>query len=135
MTSAAAILGAILAATAFGAAVFVSFFLAPMVFRVLEPAAASRFLRAMFPRYYACLLACGAGLVGLSLAVPGIGPASIALAALAAVSTALVPRINAARDAGEAMKRRFRQLHGLSVALNLGMLAASGWLVARLAGA
>lgn len=135
MSSAIAILGAILAGAAFGAVVFVSFVLAPMVFRALEPASASRFLRAMFPRYYAYLLACGAGLAGVGLAVPGIGPASVALAALAAASILLVPRINAARDAGEARRRRFRQLHGLSVALNLGMLAASGWAVARLAGA
>ena len=122
--------GALLAALAFGTGAFVSFVLAPMVFRVLEPAAASRFLRAMFPRYYAFLLACGAGVGLAALGRPGLLPAAAVLAALAAASLALVPRINAARDKGPAGARQFRRLHGLSVLLNLAMLAASGWLVA-----
>ena len=125
--------GALLAALAFGAGGFVSFVLAPMVFRVLEPAEASRFLRAMFPRYYAFLLGCGLGLAATGLARPSLLPAAVGLAGIAAGSLALVPRINAARDAGPAGAARFRRLHGLSVAINLAMLFASGWLVAGLA--
>lgn len=134
MTDAVTLTGAFLAALAFGAGAFLSFVLAPMVFKVLAPAEASGFLRAMFPRYYAFLLACGLGLVGVGLAQPELLPAAVGLAALAAGSLALVPRINTARDAGEAGAARFRRLHGLSVAINLAMLGASGWLVAGYAG-
>jgi len=134
VTDAVSLAGALLAALAFGAGAFLSFVLAPMVFRVLAPAEASGFLRALFPRYYAFLLACGVGLVGTGLARPELLPAAVGLAGLAAGSLALVPRINAARDAGEAGASRFRRLHGLSVAINLAMLVASGWLVAAFAG-
>ncbi|MEJ2514811.1 MAG: DUF4149 domain-containing protein [Gammaproteobacteria bacterium] len=120
---------ALLAGLAFGANAFLSFVLAPMVFRVLEGPAASAFLRALFPRYYAFTAAVGAGLL-LATVLAGTGwSAAAALTLLAAASLALVPRINAARDAGEAAAARFRRLHGASVVLNLGMLAASGWLV------
>jgi len=134
MTEAVNLAGALLAALAFGAGTFVSFVLAPMVFRVLEPAQASGFLRAMFPRYYAFLLACGLGLAGTGLVRTELLPAAAGLAGLAAGSLALVPRINAARDAGADGAARFRRLHGLSVAINLAMLVASGWLVAGFAG-
>jgi len=74
------------------------------------------------------------GLVGAGLARTDLLPAAVGLAGLAAGSLALVPRINAARDAGPAGAARFRRLHGLSVAINLAMLGASGWLVAAFAG-
>jgi len=136
VTDAIHIITALAAALALGAVVFLSFVLAPMVFRVLEPESASRFLRALFPRYYRFLLACFvvlSGLVGFTR--PGLILVAVALAMLAAGSLALVPRINAARDAGEAGASRFRRLHGLSVAINLAMLVGSGWLVAAFAGA
>ena len=126
---------ALLSALAFGAVMFVSFALAPLVFRVLEPPAAGRFLRAMFPRYYRVLVASGVGLSLLCLGRGGLVVPAAALAVLAAASLGLVPRINAAKDAGPSAAGRFRRLHGASVVLNLGMLAASGWLVVALAAA
>lgn len=135
MTEAIEIITALVAGLALGAGAFLSFVLAPMVFRVLEPPEASRFLRALFPRYYRVLLACGVVLAGLvGFVRPGLLAPAVALAMLAGASLALVPRINAARDAGEPAAGRFRRLHGLSVVLNLAMLVASGWMVAVLAG-
>ncbi len=121
---------ALLAALAFGANAFLSFVLAPMVFRVLEAPAASVFLRTLFPRYYAFTVAVGAALVLAAVLSTGRGlVVAVILTLLAAASLLLVPRINAARDAGEPAADRFRRLHGASVILNLGMLVASGWLV------
>lgn len=127
--------GALAAALALGAGVFVSFLLAPMVFKVLEAPSASKFLRAMFPRYYGFCLGCGAVVLVSGIGRPGVlSPAGV-LIALAAASLALVGRINAARDAGAPAAGRFRRLHGLSVVINLAMLITSAWIVTRFAGA
>jgi len=38
-----------------GAILFFSFCVAPIIFKVLEPEQAAKFVRALFPRYYAWL--------------------------------------------------------------------------------
>ncbi len=43
----------------------------------------------------------------------------------------LMPAINRATDAG--LRQRFKWLHGLSVVVTLGHIAATGWLLAKLA--
>ena len=43
----------------------------------------------------------------------------------------LMPAINRATDAG--LRQRFKWLHGLSVAVTVGHIGATGWLLARLA--
>ncbi len=117
-----------------GVIICLSFLVAPLVFKTVDGPAASRFLRALFPRYYRALLALALIATGLALAgaPAGLWAAGSWLAA-AAGSLALVPAINAARDAGDAGAARFRRLHGLSVGLNLVMLVACAWIVAALA--
>lgn len=44
---------------------------------------------------------------------------------------AFVPAINRATDAG--LRQRFKWLHGLSVVVTLGHIAATGWLLSNLA--
>lgn len=115
-----------------GAIVFQSFFVAPVLFRQVSGADASRFLRALFPRFYWLGLGCGAAMLAGMLAAGLAGqadggagwllPATVAMLLAEAVSLWLVPRINAARDAGEAGAGRFRTLHALSVALTLAVL-------------
>ena len=115
-----------------GAIVFQSFFVAPVLFRQVAGADASRVLRALFPRFYYLGLGCGAamlaGLIAAGLAGRADGsagwllPATLAMLLAEIVSLWLVPRINAARDAGEAGAARFRTLHALSVALTLVVL-------------
>lgn len=101
---------------------------APMVFRVLEPAPAGRFLRRFFPTYY---IYC-AGLAGAAAFafVPLAWEAAIVMAVVAFgfvfARQGLMPRINAYRDAelaGDAgAKKPFARLHGLSVVVNLGQM-------------
>ena len=43
----------------------------------------------------------------------------------------LMPAINRATDAG--LRQRFKWLHGLSVVITLGHIAATGWLLSKLA--
>ena len=57
---------------------------------------------------------------------------------MAAVAVTTVPArqllmraINRATDAG--LRQRFKWLHGLSVAVTVGHIGATGWLLARLA--
>ncbi len=113
-----------------GVIVCLSFLVAPLVFKTIDGPGASRFLRALFPRYYRALLALSVVAAGLALASHSVAiwPAASWLLA-AAGSLILVPLINAARDAGPGSAARFRQLHGLSVALNVVMLIACIWLV------
>ncbi len=115
-----------------GAIVFLSAVLAPVVFQTLDAPAASRLLRAVFPRYYRLGLVCaGAALVaalGLALRAPGTAP-GLLVALLAGATAAmayslwLVPRINAARDAEDST--RFRALHRRSVALSATTLGVA----------
>ena len=118
-----------------GSVLFLSFGVAPLIFRVLDPEPASRFVRALFPRYYlwgtvAGALALASG-VAVPLAFPELrGPwvGVRALATLAATlamlyaGNVLTPAINAARDAGPAEAGRFDRLHKRSVRLNGAVL-------------
>lgn len=114
---------------------FFSFAIAPIVFRVLEAEDAARFVRAIFPRYYAWIttlttIALPAEVCG-PLAYPEYRSVWVSLKALMITSAilisiysseSLVPAINAARDEGSAGKTRFDRLHRLSVRLNLVLL-------------
>lgn len=114
-----------------GAILFLSFGVAPIVFRTLDKEAASRFLRAVFPLYHswgatAAIVAAGAlvcrALSFEDLRGPAVGVQAAILVAAALVQLysgqSLTPRINAARDAGEPEAAKFRALHKRSVALN-----------------
>ncbi len=115
-----------------GAIVFQSAVVAPAVFVDLDEASARSFLRTLFPRFFRLGLICGAlmlaGLLGL-VAVAGWSATGILLACttvvmvvLEAISLAMVPHINAARDAGEAGRAKFARLHRTSVLLTVAIL-------------
>ena len=115
-----------------GAIVFQSAVVAPAVFVDLDEAAARSFLRTLFPRFFRLGLICGAlmlaGLLGLG--VVGGWTATVVLIAsgtgimftLEAISLAMVPHINAARDAGKAGQAKFTRLHQISVLLTVMIL-------------
>ena len=63
-----------------GTIVFQSALVAPAVFGELDPAAARRVLRRLFPRFFVL----GLGLVGLALAAVVLGPLSAGVRATAA---------------------------------------------------
>lgn len=126
-----------------GAIVFQSAVVAPSVFTTLAADDAGTFLRGLFPRFFRAGLICGVGmLVGIGL-VYGAGARDgrlVLLAATTAVMIALqfsagrmVPAINAARDAGEAGRRRFGRLHGINVLLTVAVLVLGIGLLAAIA--
>jgi len=111
-----------------GAMVFFPAVVAPLVFRVLEPADAGAFLRALFPRYYLFMILTS-GLAGLLLLFSAPLSAAVLLAIAAStlwIRQWLVPRLNAWRDqaqAGDATaEARFERGHRLSVAVNMVQL-------------
>lgn len=120
-----------------GSILFFSFGVAPIVFKVLSPNSAARFLRAIFPRYYAwgaiwCAVALASFVCG-PLAVPELRGRRVAAQEAVLIAcilimlycgNVLVPAINAARDSGPAGDVRFQRLHRRSVALNLVALVA-----------
>ena len=125
-----------------GAILFFSFGVAPIIFRVLEASQAARFVRALFPRYYAW----GATSATIALASYTGGvlvrPEYRGAWAMVQISlllggvlinlycgNVLTPRINAARDSGPGQARRFDRLHSRSVRLNGLMLLAGIFLV------
>jgi hypothetical protein len=114
-----------------GSILFFSFVIAPIVFKVLGAEAGGRFVRALFPRYYAWGATAGAlalpAAVGVPLSFPELrGPLVMVQAAVILAATlimlyagnSLTPAINAARDAGPAGNERFERLHRRSVRLN-----------------
>lgn len=121
----------LLTALVLGAMVFFAAVVAPTVFRALPEDMAGRFLRALFPLYYR-VLALTVGTAAFATAIAGPGWTAIALFIVAALFIlglfVLTPRINAARDAWIAgdrtARKRFGQLHTLSVMINLFQLVA-----------
>ena len=115
-----------------GAIVFHSAIVAPSVFATLDPARASTLLRTLFPRFFRLGLVCGAIMAvalllqaGLSVWTPALtilAVLTVSMTALEGLSLWLVPKINAARDAGDAGTARFASLHRLSVLLTVAIL-------------
>ena len=112
-----------------GAMLFFPSVVAPVVFTSLPEAQAGAFLRSMFPRYYAFMIALSliAALLFLVVSDESAYQAAI-VCLLVGVSTLwvrqwLMPRINTARDAQLAgdteAGRRFDRDHKLSVGINL----------------
>ena len=114
-----------------GSVLFFSFGVAPILFKVLGAEAGGRFVRALFPRYYLWGAIAGAvalpAYLGVPLSFPEYRGPRVAVEALTIVAgtlimlygaNALVPAINAARDAGLAEHARFDRLHRRSVRLN-----------------
>ena len=132
-----------------GAILFFSFGVAPIIFRVLGAEMAAKFVRALFPRYYAWgvgataialpALICGAlaypELRGLSVGVQA-GMIGVGLLIMLYCGNSLTPAINAARDAGPDQAARFDRLHKRSVRLNgvallLGLILLVGFAIRR----
>ena len=115
-----------------GAMLFFPSVVAPVVFTSLPEAQAGAFLRSMFPRYYAFMIALSLMAALLFLVVSDESAYQAAIVCLlVGVSTLwvrqwLMPRINTARDAQLAgdteAGRRFDRDHKLSVGINMVQL-------------
>lgn len=118
-----------------GAILFFSFGVAPIIFKVLDPEPAARFVRALFPRYYLWIAIASVVSLVTYTSRPLVYPELRAwenlivqgsLLAVILISlycgNSLTPSINKARDAGESRKSLFDALHKRSVRLNSLML-------------
>lgn len=114
-----------------GAILFFSFCVAPIIFTVLDTQSAAKFVRALFPRYYAWLAIFSVVALASFTARPLVYPELRAWKNLIIqgmilfniflafyCGNSLTPAINKARDAGEAEEKRFNALHKRSVWLN-----------------
>jgi steroid 5-alpha reductase family enzyme len=119
---------ALVAASAWlGILLFHTAVVASAAFQVLDREEAGAVVRRIFPRYHAVGLVLGAGAgvaaAGAHAAGPGRWAAyALLVAALVTVGSwrGLIPPMEEARTQGE--DERFRRLHGLSMALNLGVI-------------
>lgn len=133
----------LLAMTAWlGALLFFSFGVAPIIFKVLEASLAARFMREIFPRYYAwgatsAAIALAAFTCGVLVRPEYRGAWALAqiLLLIGGVLTnlycgnVLTTAINAARDAGPEHGEKFDRLHRRSVWLNGLMLLVGIFLI------
>ena len=117
----------------FGGMTLYSFGFAPMVFSALKADVAGGLLRKAFPHYYLFVLVAAVAAAGALSTLDGFSAALMVGTCLVALVARqlLMPAINTARYIGA--KSRFKQLHGLSVALNMVQLAAVVWVLVRLA--
>ncbi|MBY0335253.1 MAG: DUF4149 domain-containing protein [Acetobacteraceae bacterium] len=136
MDHALAFLALFSAALLFGGMVFFATVVAPTVFRLLPAEWAGRFVRGIFPLYYAFLIGtAAAGAVAMfPLSKPGSGILAVVAGMTVWLRQGLMPQINAASDraqAGDAAaKRLFDRLHRLSVLANILQLVAAGAVLA-----
>ena len=115
-----------------GAIVFQSAVVAPSVFVDLDETAARSFLRTLFPRFFRLGLVCGALMLaallgfgvfaGWTATVFVLSGLTGVMIFLEAISLAMVPQINTARDAGPAGEATFARLHRTSVFLTVAIL-------------
>ena len=129
MTSLAVLCTALL----FGGMTLYSFGFAAAVFTALPAPTAGQVLRRVFPWFYAFVIATAA--VAALLWWPHDAVFAAVMAAVAVTTLPvrqwLMPAINRATDGG--LRKRFKWLHGLSVLVTVGHIAATGWLLATLA--
>ena len=117
----------------FGGMTLYAFGFAAFLFTALPAKTAGEALRRAFPWFYAFVIATSA--VAALLWWPRDAVFAAVMAAVAVttvpVRQVLMPAINRATDAG--LRQRFKWLHGLSVVVTLGHIAATGLLLSRLA--
>ena len=112
------VIGLVAVATLFGSMAFFSAVIAPLVFVKLEPVTAGRFIRAVFPWYYATiggLAVIGAGMLAAVRPIDAAIMGAIALGALLSRQI-LMPQINRFRHRVEHRPDRRRGLLDLLLA-------------------
>ncbi|WP_372892986.1 DUF4149 domain-containing protein [Rhodosalinus sp.] len=125
------VLALLTTALLFGGMVLYSFGFAAFLFTALPAETAGATIRRAFPHFYLFVL------VGAALAAALLWPqdrlGAGLMAAVAATTVParelLMPAINHATDTGA--RTRFKWLHGLSVAITLGHVAAAGYVLTR----
>ncbi|MBU6257908.1 MAG: DUF4149 domain-containing protein [Burkholderiales bacterium] len=117
----------------FGGMTLYAFGFAAFLFASLPAETAGATLRRAFPWFYTFVMATSAAAALLWWPRDAVFAAVMAAVAVTTVPLRqlLMPAINRATDTG--LRQRFKWLHGLSVAVTLGHIAATGWLLSQLA--
>lgn len=117
----------------FGGMTLYSFGFAAFLFTALPAPTAGAALRRAFPWFYVFVILTAALSALLWWSHDSVAALVMAAVALTTVPVrqVLMPAINQATDSGQ--RQRFKWLHGLSVLVTLGHIAATGWLLVRLA--
>ena len=117
----------------FGGMTLYSFGFAAALFTVLPASTAGQVLRRVFPWFYAFVIVTAAVAAVLWWPHDVVFAAVMAAVAITTMPVRqwLMPAINRATDGG--LRQRFKWLHGLSVLVTVGHIAATGWLLAKLA--
>ena len=106
-----------------GVIIFFSSVIAPTIFSSVDEKNAGLFLRAFFPKYYIFgIIIALLAIISAILLEPTINSLELgmilAILSMFIISRLMIPSINKARDMGESAKKKFDQLHLLSVILN-----------------
>lgn len=114
-----------------GMTLFASAF-AAFLFTAMPVAEARLLIRKAFPHFYLFVIGTAALAAAAMATIDAVSALTLAAIALSTLPTRqlLMPAINAATDAGQ--RRRFGQLHGLSVLITLAHIVAAGVVLARL---
>ncbi len=117
-----------------GVIIFFSSVIAPTVFKAVDEKNAGLFLRAFFPKYYIFgIIITSLALLSATLLEQISNPLKLsmitAILAMFIISKLMIPHINKARDMGESAKKKFNQLHLLSVILNFLSLIVGLFLI------
>ena len=110
-----------------GVIIFFSSVIAPTIFSSVDEKNAGLFLRAFFPKYYIFGIVLGLlaflSAIILESALNTLELSMIAIMlAMFVISRVMIPAINKARDMGESAKKKFNQLHLVSVIINFTAL-------------
>lgn len=122
----------LITALLFGGMTLYSFGFAAFLFMMLPAETAGLALRRAFPFFYLFVIVSALLASAFLWTHDSLSAALMALVAISAVPTrqALMPAINRATDLGR--RQQFKWLHGLSVAITLGHIAAAGFVLVRL---
>ncbi len=106
-----------------GVIVFFSSVIAPTIFSSVDEKNAGLFLRAFFPKYYTFGIVLGLlALFSATILESALNTLEFSMItlmlAMFVISRLMIPAINKTRDMGEAAKKKFNQLHLVSVILN-----------------
>lgn len=106
-----------------GVIIFFSSVIAPTIFSSVDEKNAGLFLRAFFPKYYTFGIVLGLlALFSATILESALNTLEFSMItlmlAMFVISRLMIPAINKTRDMGEAAKKKFNQLHLVSVILN-----------------
>lgn len=127
------IIALLLSAALFGGMVFFSFGFAPVLFAQLTADKVRPLLRGTFPYYYLAVIVMACAAAAMAISVSTRAALFLAMIAVTTVYARqiLMPQINAATDRDD--QQSFRNLHGMSVLLQVAQIAVVAWVLIILA--